>query len=163
MILKVVVDLVAKNQGFLLDGFPRTLDQAQALDEAFGSRGVKVDRVINLKVEDSVVVARLSGRRVCSECGKIYHIQDLPPIKEGYCDSHPDMELTIRTDDQEKVVQQRLDVYRENTEPILGYYKKMGVVLDIEGNHDKKEITQRIVSELANESEAAVESRGQVS
>jgi len=160
LILKEVLDLVARGKGFLLDGFPRTIEQARALEEAFETNGVKIDRVINLKVEDFTVVSRLSGRRVCTECSKIYHVKDMPPRVAGFCDLHPSAELSIRSDDREEVIRQRLEVYRENTEPILDFYEKSGLVLDIEGNQDKKEITQRIIAELGGVNESCAASKG---
>jgi len=160
LILNEVVTLVSEAKGFLLDGFPRTLEQAEALEESFGNHGVQIDRVINLKVEDTVVVSRLSGRRVCPECGKVYHVLDLPPLREGVCDLHPDKELYTRSDDHENVIRERLRVYQENTEPILGFYKKSGLILDIAGNQDKKEITRRIIAELGGNSESCGVSRG---
>ena len=148
LILNEVLALVEAGQGFLLDGFPRTVDQARALDQAFDDNQVRIDKVINLKVSDEVVVERLSGRRVCPDCAKVYHVRDLPPKAEGVCDMHPEARLSIRSDDAEEVIRQRLAVYVQNTKPILDFYEKSGLVLDIDGNRNKTDITQGIVDQL---------------
>jgi len=115
----------AKN-GFILDGFPRTTTQAEALDKI-----TKIDAVINLVVPDEVVIARLSSRRQCKKCGKIYNVLFLKPKKEGVCDVCGG-ELYQREDDKPEVIKERLKVYTKNTAPLIEYYKKKGVIIDIE-------------------------------
>ena len=112
--------------GFILDGFPRTIPQAEALD-SFQS----IDAVINFLVGDDVVVRRLSGRRVCRNCGAIYHVENMPPRKEGVCDRCGG-ELYIRDDDRIDSIRNRLRVYKEQTEPLVGYYRGHGLLHDID-------------------------------
>jgi len=112
--------------GFILDGFPRTIPQAEALD-SFQS----IDAVINFLVGDDVVVRRLSGRRVCRNCGAIYHVENMPPRKEGVCDRCGG-ELYIRDDDRIDSIRNRLRVYREQTAPLVDYYRRRGLLHDID-------------------------------
>lgn len=155
LILNEVLSLVDSGRGFLLDGFPRTLGQARSLAQAFADNEVSIESVINLKVSDEIVVDRLSGRRVCPECARVYHVRDLPPKIEGVCDVHSEAHLITRSDDTESVIRQRLKVYLDNTKPILDYYENSGLVLDINGNQDKTEITQQIVEQLGSGAQAA--------
>lgn len=118
---------------YLLDGFPRTLEQADALTEGLTQRGEALDDVLSIEVEASKLIKRLSGRRSCPNCGAVYHVVDNPPQKEGICDvcGH---ELVQRSDDREETVAQRLDVYREQTEPLIAYYEAQGNLVSIDGD-----------------------------
>lgn len=122
--------------GFILDGFPRTVPQAQALDEM----GVTIDRVINLEVADDAIEQRLTGRRVCSSCGASYHMAFKAPAKAGVCDACGG-ELVVRKDDKPETVRDRLAVYHQQTEPLIGYYQKAGKLYTVEGQEDVADTT----------------------
>lgn len=115
--------------GYILDGFPRTLPQAEALT----GMGITPDVVIDLMVEDSLILERLTGRRVCPECGATYHVKSLPPKAEGVCDICG-AKLTVRKDDTPETVRERLSVYHEQTEPIKAYFESMGLVRSFDGS-----------------------------
>ena len=132
LIMGIVAERVAQPDcanGFMLDGVPRTLAQAEALDAA----GVRIDHVVSIEIEDSVIEGRMTGRRVCSACGASYHIVANPPKAEGVCDSCGG-ELIIRKDDAPETVRKRLEVYHAQTEVLMDYYGKQGKVRHIEGN-----------------------------
>ena len=132
LIMGIVAERVAQPDcanGFMLDGVPRTLAQAEALDAA----GVRIDHVVSIEIEDSVIEGRMTGRRVCSACGASYHIVANPPKAEGVCDSCGG-ELIIRKDDAPETVRKRLEVYHAQTEILMDYYGKQGKVRHIEGN-----------------------------
>lgn len=120
-------------QGFLLDGFPRTLDQANALKAGLAERGRPLDAVLSIEVAEQVLVKRLAGRRTCPHCGASFHIADQPPQKEGICDTCG-TSLVQRPDDSEETVQNRIDVYREQTEPLVAYYEKEGILVHVDGD-----------------------------
>jgi adenylate kinase len=120
-------------RGALLDGFPRTLGQAVALDEALAKRGHRICQVLNIVVPDEVLVERLSGRRVCRTCSAVYHIVHNPPHQDGTCDRCGG-ELYQRDDDRPGTVRYRLKVYWEQTSPLIDYYKKQGILVEINGN-----------------------------
>ena len=122
--------------GFVLDGFPRTIPQAEALDKM----GVVIDKVIDIEVPDEKIVTRMSGRRVCPNCGASYHIEYKKPAKDGVCNSC-DSELIIRKDDKPEVVLDRLNVYHEQTEPLKDYYAKAGKLVIVEGQEEVKDTT----------------------
>jgi adenylate kinase len=115
-------------EGFILDGFPRTIPQAEALDEM----GVEIQYVINIDVPDERIIKRMSGRRVCENCGRPFHIESLKPAKEGICDDCGGT-LVQRKDDHPDTVLARLDVYHKETEPLADYYKKQGKLVNVEG------------------------------
>ena len=132
LIMGIVAERVAQPDcanGFMLDGVPRTLAQAEALDAA----GVRIDHVVSIEIEDSVIEGRMTGRRVCSACGASYHVVANPPKTEGVCDSCGG-ELIIRKDDAPETVRKRLEVYHAQTEVLMDYYGKQGKVRHIEGN-----------------------------
>jgi adenylate kinase len=114
-------------KGWILDGFPRTIPQAEALEKI-----AAVDSVVNFEVADAIVVDRLSGRRMCRTCGKIYHVKNMPPKKEGVCDADGG-ELYTRDDDKAAAIQVRLDTYRKQTAPLIDWYGKRGKLLTIDG------------------------------
>ena len=128
--------------GFLLDGFPRTLAQAEALDKLLSDLGIKLDAVINLQVPEAVLIPRLTGRRVCRNCGASFHMVFNPPTAEGVCD-RCEGELYQRSDDNEETAVNRLSVYNTQTAPLIAYYQEQGVLKNIDG---EQEIYQVLVS-----------------
>jgi adenylate kinase len=124
-------------KGWILDGFPRTIPQAEALEKIAG-----VDTVVNFDVADAIVVDRLSGRRMCRSCGKIYHVKNMPPRKEGVCDVDGG-ELYIRDDDKEAAIKVRLETYRKQTAPLIDWYGKKGSLLTIDGVGSPTEVLGR--------------------
>ncbi|THF79166.1 adenylate kinase [Cohnella fermenti] len=133
--------------GFLLDGFPRTLAQAEALDQMLADTGRKIDHVINLKVDRSFLLARLTGRRICRSCGSTYHVLFNPPKQEGTCDKCGG-ELYQRSDDTEEKVGTRLDEYTSKTAPLLEYYGNKGLLREVDGEKDIDAVTAEIGSLL---------------
>jgi adenylate kinase len=134
-------------KGFLLDGFPRTLAQAQALDEMLAAMGRQIDHVMNLKVDRSFLLARLTGRRICKSCGSTYHVLFNPPKQEGICDKCGG-ELYQRSDDTEEKVGTRLDEYTSKTAPLLAYYGDKGLLREVDGEKDIDTVTADIGSLL---------------
>lgn len=133
----LVVDRIHQDDctnGFILDGFPRTIEQGEALTKELQKEGKKIDVVLNLEISDEDIIKRMSGRRCCPSCGKIYHIvtKKLQPKVEGVCDCCGS-KLIIRDDDKEETVVKRLKVYHEKTQPLVSYYTKMGVVENVDG------------------------------
>lgn len=119
-------------EGFMLDGFPRTIAQAEALDEILKELNIKLDAVLNIAVDSEVLVDRIVGRRVCKQCGAGYHVTNLKPKKEGICDVCGS-ELTQRKDDTKETVVTRLEVYTNQTKPLLDYYQKQNLVKEVNG------------------------------
>jgi adenylate kinase len=124
--------------GFFLDGFPRTVAQAEALE-----RFKKIDKVLNFVASDKVVLARLSGRRTCRKCGATYHIKEIPPKVEGVCDFCGG-KLYQRSDETPQAIKNRLRVYREKTEPVLDYFRRRGLLVDINANYPFEEVDKVI-------------------
>ncbi len=149
LIIEMMMGAIKKaGSGYILDGFPRTVVQAEALDKALDSASEKIDAIVNLVVDDEVIVSRLSGRRSCPECGAVYHIENLKPKTEGQCDKGCG-ELVQRDDDKPEVVKNRLDTYHQQTEPVLGYYKDTEkTIIDIDAEKSVDEVTQMIFDEL---------------
>lgn len=129
--------------GFILDGFPRTVPQAKALTEM----GIAIDVVLDLEVEDEKIVKRMSGRRVCLKCGASYHTEYKKPAKEGICDVCGDA-LSIRKDDAPEVVESRLKVYHEETEPLKDYYAEMGILREVQGQEELADTTALTLAAL---------------
>ena len=137
--------------GFLLDGFPRNVKQAEALDEVLKSEGMKLDAVLDLEVPEEEVVRRIAGRRICrNESAHVYHVSYKQPKKEGVCDECGG-ELYQRDDDSEETVRTRLEVYHTQTEPIIDYYKAQGLVVTISSLGPVDEVTQRALEALKRE------------
>ena len=136
----------APAEGFILDGFPRTVNQAVELDRSLADDGA-LDAVLNLKIDDSVVEARMTGRRSCPKCGAVYHIENLKPKTEGICD-HDGEKLVQRPDDTPEVVSNRLETYHRQTEPLVDYYRNNGTVFDIEADRDPDEVKACIFERL---------------
>lgn len=128
--------------GFILDGFPRSLSQAKALKEI-----ITLDAVINIKVNEEALIRRITGRRMCPDCGATYHIDFAPPRKEGICD-RCGAELYQRDDDREETVRKRIEVYRSQTEPLAEFYREEGILKDIDGNRSIEEISGDIIGFL---------------
>ncbi len=129
--------------GFLLDGFPRTLSQAEALDEIVADLGRKIDHVINISVNRELLLKRLTGRRICKACGATYHITFNPPARDGVCDKCGG-ELYQRSDDTEEKVGTRLDEYTNKTAPLLDFYSRKGVLRQIDGEKSIEEVSADI-------------------
>ena len=133
--------------GFVLDGFPRTIPQAKALDAALAKSGAKVDFAINVEVPDENIINRMSGRRACLTCGATYHIVHIPTKVEGICDKCG-AELVLRDDDKPETVKKRLDVYHEQTQPLIDYYNGKKVLYDVDGTQDMEDVFNAIVNIL---------------
>lgn len=134
-------------KGFLLDGFPRTLSQAEALEDLLSELNRKLTHVINLKVDRNKLLARLTGRRICKSCGSTYHVIFNPPKQEGVCDKCGG-ELYQRSDDNEESVGTRLDEYINKTAPLLQFYEEKGLLREIDGEQEIDTVTKEIVSLL---------------
>jgi len=137
-------------RGFLLDGFPRTIPQAQALDAWLEARGEKLDAVINLQVSEEELMARLTGRRICPQCGATYHLKYDPPQRDEICD-RCGSPLIQREDDRPETVSKRLATYRQQTQPLINYYKERNLLKGVDGNGDIQEVTQSIIQMLGVE------------
>jgi len=149
VIVEMMAGAISKSpqSGFVLDGFPRTVEQAVELDKLLALAGEKIDVVVNLKIADEEVAARMTGRRSCPECGAVYHIENLKPKVEGKCDKDG-TELIQRPDDSLEVVQSRLKTYHEQTEPVVDYYKNNGTVYDINSSRGADEVSELIFDYL---------------
>ncbi|MBO5953875.1 MAG: adenylate kinase [Oscillospiraceae bacterium] len=146
LILGIVVERVAApdcKNGFILDGVPRTLNQAEALE----AKGVKIDHVVSIEIDDAVIEGRMTGRRACTACGATYHIVANPPKAEGVCDLCGG-ELTIRKDDAPETVRKRLEVYHASTEILKDFYAKMGKLRLIEGNQSIESANEDILAAI---------------
>lgn len=146
----LVMDRIAQDDaknGFVLDGFPRTIPQAEALTAALEKIGQKMDFAIDVDVPDENIVNRMSGRRACLNCGATYHIVSIPPKKEGICDRCGN-EIVLRDDDKPETVQKRLTVYHEQTQPLIDYYKKQGILKSVDGTVPMDEVFRSIVAIL---------------
>ncbi len=137
----------AGSAGYVLDGFPRTVNQAKALDDSLASAKGGIDIVVNLRVDDGVVLDRITGRRSCPKCGAVYHVRNMPPKKDGVCDLDG-TRLVQRPDDTEAVVKNRLATYYQQTEPVVEYYKSKRTVHDIDANEDADTVAAVIFRKL---------------
>ncbi len=150
LVVDLVVDRVQKDdceKGYVLDGFPRTIPQAEALDKALANMEQAIDYAINVEVPDENIVNRMSGRRACVACGATYHIVYAPTKEENVCD-HCQGELILREDDKPETVQKRLNVYHEQTQPLIDYYTKKGNLKEVDGTMDIEEVFGSIVQIL---------------
>lgn len=148
--VKILLDRVAKedcNAGYVLDGFPRTIPQAEVLDKAVAELGETIDYAINVEVPDENIIRRMSGRRACLACGATYHVEHVPPKAEGICD-RCGKELVLRDDDQPETVKKRLQVYHEQTQPLIEYYSKKNILKEVDGTQDMKDVFADIVAIL---------------
>ena len=150
VVIGIVKERLSKpdcEKGFILDGFPRTVPQAEALDKILEEMGKRIDYVINIVVPDEEILKRLTGRRTCKKCGAMYHVIYNPPKQEGVCDKCGG-ELYQRDDDKEETIKNRLKVYAEQTAPLVDYYRKKGVLVDIDGTKSINEIFEEILKAL---------------
>jgi adenylate kinase len=148
--VELLLDRVANDDcknGYVLDGFPRTIPQADVLDSELTKLGDKVDYAINVDVPDENIVRRMSGRRACLKCGATYHIEHIPPKTEGICDKCGS-ELVQREDDKPETVQNRLSVYHEQTQPLIEYYDKKNILKTVNGTKDMQEVFSDIIGIL---------------
>ena len=150
LVCELVVDRLQKDdcaKGFILDGFPRTIPQAEALTEALDKVGSKIEYAINVDVPDEKIVARMSGRRACVSCGATYHVVNAPTKVDGVCDKCGEA-VTLRDDDKPETVQKRLEVYHEQTQPLIDFYDAKGVVKTIDGTQPMDQVFNAIVEIL---------------
>ena len=148
--VKILLDRVAQPDcanGYVLDGFPRTIPQAEVLDKALTELNDKIDYAINVDVPDENIVKRMSGRRACVACGATYHIEHIPPKKEGVCDKCGET-LILRDDDKPETVLNRLKVYHDQTQPLIDFYTKKGVLKSVDGTVDMQDVFASIVAIL---------------
>ena len=135
------------SNGFILDGFPRTVGQADALHSSLQEMGKELDRVISLAVDAEALVVRLTGRRTCKECGRGYHIKFDPPREEGLCDACKGI-LIQRDDDREETIRKRLQVYADQTAPLISYYQDAGVLLELDGMQPISQVQEKMLTLL---------------
>ncbi|MBR2402659.1 MAG: adenylate kinase [Lachnospiraceae bacterium] len=150
LVVDLVVDRVNQEdcaKGYVLDGFPRTIPQAEALDKALTEMGQSIDYAINVEVPDENIVQRMSGRRACVNCGATYHIVYAPTKKENVCDTC-EGELILRDDDKPETVQKRLNVYHEQTQPLIDYYTEQDKLVEVDGTIDIEKVFDAIVKIL---------------
>lgn len=150
LVVDLVVDRVNQEDcknGYVLDGFPRTIPQAEALDKALAELGQKVDYAIDVDVPDANIVERMGGRRACVGCGATYHLVYAPTKEEGICDVCG-KELILRDDDKPETVKKRLNVYHEQTQPLIDYYTNAGILKTVDGTIDINDVFQAIVNIL---------------
>ena len=146
----ILLDRVAQDDcknGYVLDGFPRTIPQAEVLENALNELGDKIDFAVNVDVPDENIVRRMSGRRACLKCGATYHIEHIPPKQEGICDTCGS-ELVLRDDDKPETVQNRLKVYHEQTQPLIDFYTERNILKAVDGTKDMKEVFNDIIAIL---------------
>ncbi|HHV26616.1 MAG TPA: adenylate kinase [Tissierellia bacterium] len=150
LVVSIVKDRLLEDDckdGFLLDGFPRTVKQAEALDDELTKMELKLDHVINIDVESDELIKRAVGRRICKNCGATYHIEFNPPKKEEECDVCGG-ELYQRDDDTEKTVANRIEVYLKETKPLVDYYTKKGIIFSVDGKQAIEDVFKDIVKSL---------------
>ena len=150
LVVDLVVDRVQQadcENGYVLDGFPRTIPQAESLDEALKKLDQKIDYAINIEVPDENIIRRMSGRRACVGCGATYHVVYNPPKKEDVCDVCGE-KLILRDDDQPDTVKKRLDVYHDQTQPLIDYYEKSDVLKEVDGTMDMEDVFRAITAIL---------------
>ncbi|MBU9735089.1 adenylate kinase [Diplocloster agilis] len=150
LVVDLVVDRVQQDdckKGYILDGFPRTIPQAEALDAALSANGEKIDYAVNVEVADENIINRMAGRRACLNCGATYHVVTIPPKEEGICDKCGS-ELVLREDDKPETVKKRLDVYHDQTQPLIEYYTEKKILVEVDGTRDMAVVFGDIVKVL---------------
>lgn len=150
LVCDLVVDRVQQQDcvnGYVLDGFPRTIPQAKSLNTALAALKEQIDYAVDIEVPDENIIRRMSGRRACSCCGATYHVEFAPPKKAGICDVCSG-QLVQRDDDRADTVIKRLSVYHEQTQPLISYYNEAGTLIKIDGTKDMKEVFKEIISVL---------------
>ncbi len=150
MMAKRLRDDEVRKAGFVLDGFPRTSKQAEALDEMLFEMEMDLNKVVSIEVDEETIVSRLSGRLGCTRCGELYHSINKPPKREGLCDKC-DSPLFVRTDDQPETIRERLRVFREKTAPVIEYYRRSGDLQTVNGDQDPEAIYKAIVADAPPE------------
>ncbi|MCD7866114.1 MAG: adenylate kinase [Clostridiales bacterium] len=146
----LVVDRISNEDckdGFILDGFPRTIPQAECLTNALDERGEGMDFAVDVDVPDENIITRMSGRRACINCGATYHIINIPTKVEGICD-RCGSEVVLRADDEPETVKKRLDVYHAQTQPLIDYYKKQGILKTVDGTQPMETVFENIIALL---------------
>jgi len=143
LIVQLIEETMPKDGNVILDGFPRTVNQALALEEMLRVKGEKISKVLFFDVPDEVIIDRLSGRRVCSKCGAVYHVKYNPPKVEGVCDLCGGS-LVQRDDDKEEVVRKRLEVYRKQTEPLIEFYQERGIIYKLDAGKGVEELFEEV-------------------
>ncbi|MCI8866440.1 MAG: adenylate kinase [Lachnospiraceae bacterium] len=133
--------------GYVLDGFPRTIPQAKSLTDALNARGEKMDYAVDVDVPDEAIVTRMGGRRACVKCGATYHVAFNPPKAEGVCDACGDT-LVLRDDDKPETVQKRLTVYHDQTQPLIDYYRNEGILVTVDGTKELNQVFTDIIAVL---------------
>jgi adenylate kinase len=152
VVIEIIEQRIAEpdcKNGFILDGFPRTLAQAAALDQLLAARGKKLDAVIEMKVDDAVLIDRIAGRFTCAKCGEGYHDRFKRPAKEGVCDKCGGTQFTRRADDKAETVKTRLMAYYRETSPLIGYYFAKGKLAAVDGMAPIEDVTRQIDEVLA--------------
>jgi adenylate kinase len=149
IIIAMMIDEICKapKGGFVLDGFPRTVNQAAGLDKALKDKKQNIDAILNLSVGEGVIVRRITGRRICPKCAAVYHVENMKPRVEGICDNDG-TKLIQRPDDTAEVVKTRLKNYNEQTAPLVDYYKRKNTIFDIDANSQAEQIKEVIFSKL---------------
>ncbi|MCC8028443.1 MAG: adenylate kinase [Lachnospiraceae bacterium] len=146
----LVVDRISNEdckEGFILDGFPRTIPQAECLTDALNARGESMDFAVDVDVPDENIITRMSGRRACTNCGATYHIVNIPTKVEGICD-RCGSEVVLRADDEPETVKKRLDVYHAQTQPLIDYYKEQGILKTVDGTQPMQTVFENIIALL---------------
>ena len=146
MMAKRLRDADVRRSGFVLDGFPRTVKQAEALDEILAEMEMQLDKVVSIEVPEELIVRRLTGRMGCTKCGEIYHSINKPPHREGLCDKC-NSPLFVRSDDQPDTIRERLRIFRESTEPVIEFYEQAGYLQRVDGSVGPEETYRHIVGE----------------
>ena len=150
LVVSIVNDRLTKDDcvdGFLLDGYPRTVDQAEALGKELIERGIELDKVVNIDADKEILINRAIGRRICKECGATYHIKNNPPKVESICDLDGGT-LYQRDDDTVETVTTRIQVYLDQTQPLIDYYRKKGLLLDVDGTKPIEEVFNIITNSI---------------
>lgn len=150
LVIDLVVDRLQQDDakdGYVLDGFPRTIPQAEALDRELEKLGTAIDYTVDVEVPDENIVERMAGRRVCPKCGEPYHHEFKPTKVEDICDKDGEA-LIIRKDDEPETVLKRLTIYHEQTQPLIDYYTNKGILIEVDGTKDVKGVTEQIITSL---------------
>ena len=149
LIIEMMISAMKKaGGGYVLDGFPRTVVQAEALDAALAKAGERIDGIVNLVIDDAIIMRRMTGRRSCPKCGAVYHVENLKPKVDGICNNDGE-KLVQRPDDKPEVVANRLKTYHEQTAPVLGYYERTGkAIMTIDAAQRPEEVTASVFASL---------------
>ncbi|NLP16493.1 MAG: adenylate kinase [Clostridiales bacterium] len=150
LVLELIMDRFKApdcKKGYVLDGFPRTIPQAKALDDALNKNNDRIEFAINVDVADEVIIKRMAGRRACLNCGRTYHVDTLKPKVSGQCD-YCNTELVLRDDDKPETVKKRLQVYHEQTQPLIDYYNNKGILHSVDGTGEIDDIYKQIINVL---------------